>query len=109
MSRGTDFCLPIFTSCSGGTLPEFIINDELYLFQEIYVSSSHFNVTYDGRTREYSVCFLNIMKDIYFIEFCLSHSVCTSFSPSVDGELMLVKRLEIEVSTGKPVTLHMYS
>ena len=82
-------------------MPEFIINEELYLFQEILTNVTHFNISYDHQLRQYSTCFRDVIHNMYFLVFCSLHSFCTSFSPSINGELVITDRVEIEVHAGK--------
>ena len=106
--NGTDICIQISAyNCDGGTSPEIIINEEYYLFQEIYnnfnlsLTHDHFEVTYSQQPEQSpSICFRNIRKNIRFIEFCPLHSQCTSFLPSDDEELVIQKKIEIDVRSG---------
>ena len=100
--NGTEICFPINANCSGGTLPEFIINQEHYLFQNVYfnMSLAHFDITYSSEQSR-TICFRNIRTNIRFIEFCLLHSDCTSFQSSDDEELVIEKKIEIDVRSGK--------
>lgn len=108
---GADICFRINANCDNGILPEFIINRQLYYFTDIYYnfSTTHFDVTYNHE--EISICIRNISTNIRFIEYCPLHSTCTSFLPSDDGELVVVKTVEIDVQSGKLIArkgMYMY-
>ena len=86
--------------------PEFIINEELYLFQDLL---NNFNTTYNQVRQGYDICFEYVTKNILFVEFCPSNPVCTIFAPSNDGEFTVSKRTMIQIRASKLNLMCKYS
>lgn len=101
--KATDLCLPIAANCGGGIFSEFVINQEHYLFQELFSNNIHFNLTYDHLHDGFTICFKNITTNVLYIEFCPSHHEfdCTILSPSIDGELRIIRRAMIQLGSSR--------
>ena len=104
-------CFPISGTCGDG-LPELIINQKLILFQDVFNvnlnrDDFNFSVIYDPLKS--SICFRNIRTNIRFIEFCSRKSNCTSFMLSVDDEVVIETKIDVDVRSGKCSDDNIYS
>ena len=105
--NGTDICFTIKATCGSGR-PEFIINQQNYLFQDIYfnLSLTDFDIIYIPK--EANICLRNIKTNIRFIEFCHLPSNCTVFQMSDDEEVTIETKIEIDVRSGRLFSLKIY-